>query len=111
MEESPKQNQDDKKSVKRLTSKSFVVWCFELMGTIMLMPIMVVILDFYWFATLFSNKLARIGLIRGIILVGANILVILFAITFFLLIYCTLNPVECLWEAAKDTIESKESGG
>ncbi len=106
MERKPQQKQKDSKTIKKLGSKAFINWCFGLMGTVILTPVLIMVLDFYWFATLISGNLTKLGLIRGMILAGLNILMILLTVTLFLLMYCTLNPVECLWETAKETVKA-----
>ncbi len=88
---------DKNEIIIKMASKQFIRWMFGLMATVLLIPLLVIGLDLYWFITLFSKKLSKIGLIKGIILAGLNILILIAVIIFFTVTYCTLNLLDCGW--------------
>ena len=94
-----------KKTAGKIAGKMIIRWLFGLMATGVLIPVAVIGLDIYWFCTLFSNKLAKIGIIKGTILGGLNLLLLLIILCAFMMFYCTIHPVECGWEAVKETVK------
>ncbi|MCD4705562.1 hypothetical protein K8R61_00590 [bacterium] len=91
--------------VKKKRGKKVIKIFFWLACTGIFMPIAVIALDVYWFCTLFSEKLAKLGYIRGTILGGLNLLLLPLIVVAFMMFYCTVNPIECGWEVAKETVK------
>ncbi|MEA2089077.1 MAG: hypothetical protein U9O55_04565 [Patescibacteria group bacterium] len=100
-EQKNKKREIAKKAAGKIIGKAIIRWLFLSMATVALIPVAVIGLDIYWFCTLFSEKLAKIGYIRGTILVGLNLLLLLITLCAFIIFYCIINPIECGWEAIK----------
>lgn len=89
----------------KIAGEIIIKWLFASMATGILIPIAIIGLDAYWFCTLFSEKLAKMGYIRGTILGGLNLLLLPLIVVAFMMFYCTMNPIECGWEVVKETVK------
>ncbi|NCF74973.1 MAG: hypothetical protein GWO87_00585 [Xanthomonadaceae bacterium] len=104
-EQEKKPKETAKKVAGKIVGKTIIRWLFGLMATGVLLPVAVIALDIYWFFTLFNGKLAKIGIIKGTILGGLNLLLLLLILVAFMMFYCTIHPVECGWETVKETVK------
>jgi len=92
-----------KKETGKIAGEVVINWALGLSATIFLLPVSVLVLDVYWLATLSPAgiNLAKLGWIKGGLVVILNLIFIFFLISFFALLYCFVNPVTCGLEIIK----------
>lgn len=95
-----------KKGTGKIAGEVIINWALGLSATIFLLPVSVIVLDVYWFVTLSPGgiNLAKLGWIRGGLVVILNLIFIFFLISFFAVFYCFTNPFTCGLEAAKSVV-------
>lgn len=96
-----------KKGSGKLAGELIINWALGLSATIFLLPVSVIVLDAYWFATLLPGgiNLAKFGWIRGGLVIILNLIFIFFLLSSFVLIYCVVNPIECGIEVTKEAVK------
>lgn len=95
------------KSAGKLAGEVIINWALGLSATIILLPVSVIVLDVYWFATLLPGgiNLAKFGWIRGGLVIILNFILIVFLLSFFVIIYCLANPATCGLEVVKKVVD------
>ncbi|MCK5460283.1 hypothetical protein KAI52_04155 [Candidatus Parcubacteria bacterium] len=79
-------------------------WIYVLMLSVVGFIPAVAAIDAYAIVSLFSKKLGKMKIWDWGILVFANFILAAIFIIGFMIFYCVLNPVECGWETAKESV-------